>query len=212
MIRRKNFIGRLTLLVLVGIILFFNCLPAWAEKPHYRRNRQYPYHGRLVSLPETVIRSLFHAGREYYYYQGYFYRKHTRGYVVVAAPFGILVPNLPHGYKKVVVDGKRFYYYNGVFFIKEVGGYQVVPDPLYPSVPLPREVTVFKDAPVLDPAGETTLQTAGHYTVHIPNANGTFTAVTLSRLGEGFIGPQGEFYESFPEIELLQFMYGHGSD
>lgn len=46
--------------------------------------------------------------------------------------------------------------------------------------------------------------------VNIPNANGTTTAVVLKRSGSGFIGPQGEYYPSFPPMAQLTAMYGKG--
>ena len=46
------------------------------------------------------------------------------------------------------------------------------------------------------------------FTVNIPNSQGTYTAVTLRRSGNGFVGPQGEFYTEFPRVEQLKAMYG----
>ena len=45
-------------------------------------------------------------------------------------------------------------------------------------------------------------------TINIPNDHGTFTAVTLKRSGNGFIGPQGEFYSEFPSVAQLRVIYG----
>jgi hypothetical protein len=46
------------------------------------------------------------------------------------------------------------------------------------------------------------------YTINIPNARGSYSAVTLKRSGSGFTGPQGEYYPDFPKVALLQVMYG----
>lgn len=45
------------------------------------------------------------------------------------------------------------------------------------------------------------------FTVNIPADNGLYVAVLIQRSGEGFIGPQGEYYESFPKVAQLQAMY-----
>ena len=46
------------------------------------------------------------------------------------------------------------------------------------------------------------------FTVNIPNYKGSYTPVTLTRSGTGFIGPQGEYYPEFPKIKQLKEMYG----
>ena len=46
------------------------------------------------------------------------------------------------------------------------------------------------------------------FTVNIPNDHGGYTAVIIKRSGNGFIGPQGEFYPEFPKVFQLKIMYG----
>jgi hypothetical protein len=46
-------------------------------------------------------------------------------------------------------------------------------------------------------------------TVNIPNNKGGYSAVTLTRSGNGFIGPQGEYYPGFPKVSQLKLMYGN---
>jgi len=45
-------------------------------------------------------------------------------------------------------------------------------------------------------------------TVNIPNANGGFTSVKLTKFKDGFKGPQGEFYKGHPTVEELRVLYG----
>ncbi len=45
-------------------------------------------------------------------------------------------------------------------------------------------------------------------TVNVPNSNGGYTAVVLKRSGNGWVGPQGEFYPDVPTTAQLQAMYG----
>ena len=45
--------------------------------------------------------------------------------------------------------------------------------------------------------------------MHIPNSDGTtYTAVVIHKKGNGYAGPQGEFYPEFPKVEHLKVMYG----
>ncbi|MEI6438411.1 MAG: glycine zipper 2TM domain-containing protein [Candidatus Omnitrophota bacterium] len=46
------------------------------------------------------------------------------------------------------------------------------------------------------------------FTVSVPNSQSGYTQVVIRRSGNGFIGPQGEFYSEFPKIEQLRVMYG----
>jgi hypothetical protein len=48
------------------------------------------------------------------------------------------------------------------------------------------------------------------FTVNVPNDHGGFTAVVIKRSGNGFTGPQGEYYPEFPKVFQLQIMYGNG--
>jgi hypothetical protein len=45
-------------------------------------------------------------------------------------------------------------------------------------------------------------------TVNVPNSNGGYTAVVLKRSGNGYLGPQGEYYDQIPTTAQLQAMYG----
>jgi hypothetical protein len=45
-------------------------------------------------------------------------------------------------------------------------------------------------------------------TVNVPNENGSYTAVVLKRSGNGFVGPQGEYYDQVPTVYQLKAMYG----
>jgi hypothetical protein len=46
------------------------------------------------------------------------------------------------------------------------------------------------------------------FTVNIPNKHGGYTAVVIKRSGNGFTGPQGEYYPEFPKVFQLEMMYG----
>jgi hypothetical protein len=45
-------------------------------------------------------------------------------------------------------------------------------------------------------------------TMNIPNSKGGFTPVRLAKHNNGYIGPQGEFYNGFPTVNQLEVLYG----
>jgi hypothetical protein len=49
---------------------------------------------------------------------------------------------------------------------------------------------------------------ANTYVVNIRNSNGSITPVTLRRMGNMWVGPNGEQYENIPSQQQLQGMYG----
>jgi hypothetical protein len=54
----------------------------------------------------------------------------------------------------------------------------------------------------------TTTYSGDSVTVNVPNSNGGYTAVVLKRSGNGYVGPQGEYYDQVPTTAQLQAMYG----
>src|ERR1700679_2483590 len=63
------------------------------------------------------------------------------------------------------------------------------------------------EAPVVDAPSAT--YSGDSVTVNVPNNNGGYTAVVLKRSGNGYVGPQGEYYDQVPTTAQLQAMYGH---
>jgi len=104
-------------------------------------------------------------------------------------------------------------------------GYQVVPQPavvqtvvqptIVQTAPQPAVVTASSSSAAQQQAAPnatvenaaSTAATQDAFTVNIPNSKGTYTPVTLKKSGNGFIGPQGEYYPQFPSIEQLKVMY-----
>ena len=111
------------------------------------------------------------------------------GFVVSALAIVALIESLPPRHTTIVVEGTP-YYHDDRYYYRQLpqGGYVVVPEPVIvqsqPGIP------------------ETS-------TVNIPNSRGGYTSVTLRRSGNGFVGPQGEYYPIFPSVEQLRTMYGN---
>ena len=49
----------------------------------------------------------------------------------------------------------------------------------------------------------------GRVLINVPNARGGYTAITLVRRNNGYVGPQGEYYEWCPSVAQLQVLYGN---
>ncbi len=64
-------------------------------------------------------------------------------------------------------------------------------------------------APAISPIPIPPSTQINEITVNIPNVHGGFNAVVIKKSGEGFIGPQGEYYPEFPKIFQLQMKYGN---
>ena len=77
----------------------------------------------------------------------------------------------------------------------------IVPDDIE-LAPLP--VHQIPPIPAVPPA----LAPQNEFTVNIPNKLGGYTAVVIKRKGDGFTGPQGEYYPEFPKVFQLEIMYG----
>ena len=74
--------------------------------------------------------------------------------------------------------------------------------------PPPQQVIVAQPAPVVVSEVPTTTYVGDTVTVNVANSNGGYTAIVLKRSGNGYVGPQGEYYDQIPTTAQLQAMYG----
>jgi hypothetical protein len=124
---------------------------------------------------------------------------------------GAFVADLPFGYTRVLVDGSTYYYAGGYYLLPNSTGYVVVPEPVSAvaasptmSVPVQPQGSSSETQPMRpNPTSQDTT------TVNIPNSKGGFTQVTLVKLKNGYVGPQGEFYASHPTVDELKALYGN---
>lgn len=180
---KKNTVGYKTgIVALAGAMLMMPCASAFA-RGHEERSE----HARH----EVVV--VDH--HRYHYRDGRFYRPGWFGFefAVIAPPIGAVVTFLPVGHRTVIVGGISYYYYDNVYYKACPTGYVVVPAPVVTS-------TV-----VAEPAQGTS---GDKVTINVPNANGSFTSVILVKHGNGYIGPQGEYYPGNPSVEQLKALYG----
>lgn len=97
----------------------------------YHHDRAYPNRGsRVAKLPAPHVDETFN-GRHYYFARGVWYRPHGTGFLVVAPPAGLYVPNLPPYYTTLWVGGVPYYYANDVFYVYRgaTRGFEIVPPP-----------------------------------------------------------------------------------
>jgi hypothetical protein len=122
-----------------------------------------------------------------------------------------------HGHSYVGVNFSVWpdnYYYGAPYYYPadEV----LVSPPVYEPVVINEapETVIQQPATVIEPAAPVITSAAAtsdipdSITINIPNDKGGYTAVALNKSGNGFIGPQGEFYPQFPRVSQLKVIYG----
>jgi|GEM_PF-1022763 hypothetical protein len=114
---------------------------------------------------------------------------------------GTYVTYIPDDYTTVYVDGTPYYYCDGSYFSPYSNGYIVVPTP----EPATDQATVGSDQPIVAQSKSASHDTT---TINVPNSKGGFTPVTLIKHKNGYIGPQGEFYNGHPTVAALKALYG----
>ena len=66
---------------------------------------------------------------DYYYWDGAYYTKRDKEYVVVAPPIGAVVPTVPQGCEPLLIEGKTYYSCDDVSYLATPQGYQIVEEP-----------------------------------------------------------------------------------
>lgn len=105
---------------------------------------------------------------------------------------------IPHGYVSIVLGGFKFYYRDRARRRFWPHSYAFVPAPV---VCVPERIIIAQAPTVKETSEETVV-------VNIPNFNGSHTSITLRKSGNGYIGPQGEYYPDNPTVEQLKALYG----
>lgn len=129
----------LMLAVLSGIIVFGFVQVASADERGFGRHEfrdsrfhhdhVYPVRGHFVNVLPGGHHVVVYGHSRYYFYGGVWYRPYGPRFVVVAPPFGLVVPFLPLYYTTIWVGGVPYYYANEVYYAQAPGGYMVVEPP-----------------------------------------------------------------------------------
>ncbi len=183
--------GRVWLAGILGVFIILCSVNAFAEDRgghgRERGGREHDFRDR----PHEVVRM---GHNRYHYRDGSFFRLGWFGleFAVGTPPRGAVISVLPFGYRTVVVNGSTYYSYNNIYYQPCPMGYVVVPQPLERTVVLV----------------ENRILSSGNVIINVPNANGSYTSIMLVKNGNGYIGPQGEYYPEHPTVEQLKALYG----
>jgi hypothetical protein len=131
----------------------------------------------------------YHHPRGYHYYRNNWWLGDA---IVTSLALGTVLTSLPPSYRLVYINGYP-YYYDGLYY------YQAAPEGYVVVNP-----TIVQASPVIV---QTPVET-GVITINVPNSDGSFTPVVLTRRGDGYLGPQGEYYQAHPSVEQLRALYG----
>ena len=142
-------------------------------------------------------------GDRYYFHGGRFYRPSRFWFdiAVVVPPFGSIVEALPFGYSVMMIGGVPYFYFQGTYFRPCPSGYIVVPVPAPTTAAAPA-------APAVPQPQSQKITPGDSVVINVPDKNGSYTPVTLVKYGNGFIGPQGEYYAGHPTVAQLKVLYG----
>jgi hypothetical protein len=174
--------------ILLSFLLIAPSVKALARDDRGRSDR-----GRGGSREEVFV-----GHDRYHYRDGRFYRPGWFGFefLLGAPPLGVIVSSIPVDRRTIFVGGTTYYNYNDIYYVQNPGGYMVVAPPVV-SAPVMAAPPV-----ILTPTPQESL------TINIPNSNGSFTPVIVTRKGSGYVGPQGEYYPEHPSVEQLKALYG----
>jgi len=168
----------------------------WHDHPHW---------GMHIHFLPAGYFTVWVGGTRYYYYDGLYYNYVGDGdYVIVNPPVGAYVAAIPPDFQPVSINGRIYYTDNGVYYIlTQHHGYKVVMAPVVYAQPAPVVYAQPVQQVVTAPAGD-----QDSFPVNIPNNSGGYSTVVIKKSGNGYVGPQGEFYATFPSVAQLKAMYG----
>ena len=131
----------LMLAALSGIMLFGFMQVASAEghgsdpghhevmDSRHGHNHAYPARGQYFDRIPSGYKIVAYGKSRYYFNGGVWYRPYGSRFVVVAPPFGLVVPFLPLYYTSLWFGGMPYYYANETYYTQTAGGYMVVEPP-----------------------------------------------------------------------------------
>ena len=104
----------------------------WYHKHHHGHNKHYYYKKHYHPSPWTYYNYpvvFYHSNiGEFYYHSGRFYRYDWRhGYFTVDMPTHVYFSTIPHGYRRVFINGRQYYQYHDILFRHTPHGYKIIP-------------------------------------------------------------------------------------
>lgn len=160
----------------------------------------------VLALP-PYYRQIPYEGRTYVYYNNTYYVQEPAGYTVVTPPSQVVTQNpvAAEAPEKTIVvpvpnpNGS----YIPVTLEKYSDGYKGPNGEFYPDYPTIDQLKAMyaKSSAVAERPFPDVLD------FNVPNKNGSFTKVTLTRTKDGYVGPEGEYYKEKPTMDQLKIMY-----
>ena len=96
-----------------------------AYHKHYYKKHYHPSPWTYYNYPVVFYNSNF---GEFYYHNGRFYRYDWRhGYFTVDMPKHVYFNTIPHGYRRIYINGRMYYQYHDILFRHTPYGYKIVP-------------------------------------------------------------------------------------
>jgi hypothetical protein len=100
-------------------------------------------------------------------------------------------------------------YYYGINYDFLPSNYVIVTSPEDITIPSLEPTPVYKETDTSAEISTAPENNGNTITINIPNSNGGFTPVVLTKFNDGYKGPQGEYYEGHPTVEELKALYGN---
>lgn len=220
MVRKANInIARMSVFFITATLLIQPALSyaERGERPDDHRDYRYhdhPHFGLHVSFIPDGFVTVAVGGIRCYYYDGLYYNRIGGEYVIINPPIGAVVRSIPPDYRPVVIDRVTYYVDSDTYYVYTPHGYQVVPAPVTVAQVSPQPMVVAQPSQVqaITQAAPADVQPQASeretVTINVPNSNGSFIPITLLKSNNGYIGPQGEFYEGHPTVKQLKALYG----
>ena len=90
------------------------------ERRVYYRHQPYYYENSYQRRPLVVLPfgsvSIVLGGKQYHYWDGYYYQRFSSEYRVAVPPIGAVIRTLPFGYDTVVINNIPYYRCRGAFY------------------------------------------------------------------------------------------------
>lgn len=154
--------------------------------------------GTIVATLPPYHETVYVGGAPYYYYDNVYYRSVPNGYVVVQAPPVTNVITVPQAPPITNV-------LNAPPAPVDV---ETAPAPKKAKAKQPKAKPSESKSEAKPAEAKSSESKAGDaLVINIPNANGGFSPVKLTKDKTGYTGPQGEHYEGNPTVEQLKVLY-----
>jgi len=182
-VNNKNCLKQLWIAAALVLVMFLQSTNVFAGEKRGGWSNPLPSRHEVI-----VVR-----GKKYHYNEGRFYRPwfFGFGFTVAIPPIGAIVNILPFGHRTIIVAGATYYCYDDVYYMLCPSGYVVVPAPIVSQQVIATQNLTGEKIPI-----------------SIPNSNGSYTTIILVKQGDGYVGPQGEYYPGNPTMGQLKSLYG----